>query len=132
MAIIPQKSPPKLPQISDAEWEVMKALWDKGPMRSGELVRVVSVENSWHARTIKTLLMRLVRKGAVSTSLEGKRHVYRARVAREACLKKESRSFISRVFDGAFTPALVHMIRQAKLSQQEIDQLKQVLEEEGQ
>src|SRR5688572_10630778 len=110
-------------QISDGEWEVMKVIWDKGPLTAGEVVKTVSLSNRWHARTIKTLLMRLVKKGAVRAFVEGKRHLYKARVDREACRRQESRSFIMRVFDGAIAPALVHIIKQARLSQQQVDEL---------
>jgi len=123
---------PALPQISDAEWEVMKVLWDSDPLTAGQAVQRIQTDQKWAPRTIKTLLARLVKKGAIGVQLDGRRHLYRPRVTREACRRHESRSFLSRVFDGAVTPALVHFIKQANLSSQEIEHLKQLLDQEAQ
>jgi len=121
----------KVPQISEAEWEVMKALWDHGPLTSGDVVqRVTETERDWAPRTIKTLLARLVKKGAVGVQQQEKRTLYVARVTREALIKRESRTFIARVFDGAVTPALVHFLREADLTPQQVNELKKILDQE--
>ena len=120
----------KAPQISDAEWEVMKSVWDHGPLTAGDVVTRLERQTRWHPRTIKTLLARLVRKGAVKTEpMEGaaRAYRYRAAVTREACARLESRSFLSRVFDGDVTPALLHLLKNADLSQADIDELKRIL-----
>jgi BlaI family penicillinase repressor len=122
----------KAPQISDAEWEVMKSVWDHGPLTAGEVVARLEAQTRWHPRTIKTLLARLVRKGAVKAEpLEGATRAfqYRPAVTREACARLESRTFLSRVFDGDVAPALLHLLKTADLSQSEIDQLKRVLDD---
>lgn len=120
-----------IPQISDAEWEVMKVIWDAGPLTAGEVVRRVAAEQRWQPRTIKTLLGRLVRKGAVAMQSEDRRYLYRAKISREACRRHEARSFIERVFDGAVAPALMHLLKDARLSPQELDELKRILNEEA-
>jgi BlaI family penicillinase repressor len=123
-----------IPSITDAEWEVMKVIWDSPPGRpptAGEVARRVGEGRDWHPRTVKTLLARLVRKGAVEMRQESARFVYRPRVSREACRREETRSFLDRVFDGAVTPAIVHFVQNAKLSKDEIDELKQLLERRG-
>ena len=136
---------PKLPQISDAEWEVMKVVWDHGPLTAGDVVRQLSEartspagagagggEGVWAPRTIKTLLSRLVKKRAVEvkTSPDGKKFLYRARVSREECVRQESRSFISRVFDGSVAPALLHFLQGARLSRDDIQRLRETLRRE--
>jgi BlaI family transcriptional regulator, penicillinase repressor len=132
---------PKLPQISDAEWEVMKVVWDHGPLTAGDVVRQLSEaregaagagESAWAPRTIKTLLSRLVKKRAVEvkTSPDGKKFLYRARVSREECVRQESRSFISRVFDGSVAPALLHFLQGARLSRDDIQRLRETLRRE--
>lgn len=121
----------KVPQISDAEWEVMKSVWDHGPLTAGEVVNRLEAQTRWHPRTIKTLLARLVRKGAVKAEpLPGAARAfqYRAAVTRDACAKVESRSFLARVFDGDVAPALLHLLKSADLSSAEIDQLKRMLD----
>jgi BlaI family transcriptional regulator, penicillinase repressor len=121
----------KVPQVSEAEWEVIKALWDHGPLTSGDVVqRVTEAKGDWAPRTIKTLLARLVKKGAVGVQQQEKRTLYVAKVTREALIKRESRSFITRVFDGAVTPALVHFLREADLTPQQVNELKKILNQE--
>jgi len=121
----------KIPQISEAEWEVMKSLWEHGALTSGELVqRIGEAGHAWAPRTIKTLLARLVKKGAAAVVRQEKRVLYAAKVNREAVVKRESRSLLHRVFDGAVTPALVHLIEEGKLTSREIDELKKILDRE--
>ena len=122
---------PKVPQISDAEWEVMKVLWERGDLSAGQVVDAVADANRWSPRTVKTLLNRLVKKGALAFEVAGRHYVYRAAVGRDACVRKETRSFLSRVFDGAVAPAVVHFLEQSRLSPQEIEQLRQMLDDAG-
>jgi BlaI family penicillinase repressor len=120
-----------IPQVSDAEWEVMKTLWDHGPLTSGQIVERLGDERAWKPRTIKTLLARLVKKGAVAGKTVEKRIVYQPKVRREALVRRESRSFLARVFDGAVTPALVHFLKEAELSSDQVQELKKLLEQEA-
>jgi len=124
-------APRDIPEISDAEWDVMKIVWDHGPLSSGEVVRRLADEKHWKPRTVKTLLGRLVRKGAVAAEARDARFLYRANVAREALARREARSFLARVFDGAVAPALVHFIQDADLSQKQLRELKQILDREA-
>jgi BlaI family penicillinase repressor len=119
-----------IPQISDAEWEIMKTLWDHGPLTSGQVVEKLDASSSWRPRTIKTLLARLVRKGAVTSKQHEKRTLYAPKVARDTVIRRETRSFLARVFDGAVTPALVHFIKEADLSNDQIEELKRILDQE--
>ena len=109
----------------------MKVVWESGPLTAGQIVQRMEGQTDWHPRTIKTLLSRLVKKGAVAMEEDGKRYLYRAKVTREACRRYETRSFLSRVFDGAVAPALVHFLKQSDLSREELEELKRILEREG-
>ena len=120
-----------LPAISDAEWDVMKVVWDHGPLSSGDVVRHLADEKHWKPRTIKTLLARLVRKGAVAASEEDGKFLYSAKVARDALARSEAKGFLARVFDGAVAPALVHFVRESDLSPQQIQELKKILDREA-
>ena len=116
----------------------MNAVWDGNPaglpdgLTAGEVVESVARSQDWHPRTTKTLLNRLVQKKAVEVRIDGRRYLYRPRVPRDAALRRESRSFLSRVFGGAVAPAVVHLLEQSdlKLTPQEIDHLRQILERE--
>jgi BlaI family transcriptional regulator, penicillinase repressor len=119
-----------VPQITDAEWEVMEAVWAGGPLAAGEVVERVAPGQKWKPRTIKTLLNRLVKKGAVSVEVDGRRHTYRARITRDSVVKRETRSFLSRVFNGDAAPAIVHFLEQGRLSPEQIKELKETLARE--
>jgi BlaI family transcriptional regulator, penicillinase repressor len=121
---------PKLPQISDAEWDVIKVLWDRGQASAQDVTEALAVGRNWRPQTVKTLLNRLVKKGAVAYAEEGRRFIYRPKVSRDAVARAESRSFLSRVFDGAVTPALVHFLKLGNLSSADIDELKRMLDRE--
>jgi BlaI family penicillinase repressor len=119
------------PAISDAEWDVMKVVWDHGPLTSGEVVKRLADERHWKPRTVKTLLSRLVQKRAVAAAERDGRFLYSAKVARHALARREAKTFLARVFDGAVAPALVHFIQDADLSPRDIAELKKVLDREG-
>lgn len=120
-----------LPAITDAEWDVMKVLWDQGEAGAQEVTAALAVERNWRPQTVKTLLNRLVKKGAVVYVEEGRRFIYRPKVSRDAVVKAESRSFLARVFDGAVTPALVHFLKLGHLSKSDIEELKKTLDREA-
>ena len=113
--------------ISESEWEVMNAVWHKSPIAASEIVEQLSGKNEWHSRTIRTLLDRLVKKGALTTEEDGKRYLYRPAVTREECVQQESRSFIERVFGGEPASMLINLVKTTKLSPDEIKQLKKIL-----
>ena len=123
--------PQPVPDISDAEWDVMKVVWEHGPLTSGEVVRRLADEKDWKPRTVKTLLSRLVQKRAVAASEADGKFLYSARVTRDALARRETRSFLARVFDGAVAPALVHFIQEADLSPKELAELKKILDREA-
>ena len=117
---------------------MIKVLWDRadraepGPgLTAGEVVDAVAARQAWAPRTIKTLLNRLVQKDAVEVTVDGRRYLYRARVARDAVVRRESRSFLSRVFGGAVAPAVVHLLEDSDLTPQEIEHLRQILDREA-
>ena len=123
-------STPDPPDISDAEWDVMKVVWEHGPLTSGEVVRQLADEKAWKPRTVKTLLSRLVQKGAVAASDADGKFYYSARVSRDALARREAKSFLARVFDGAVAPAMVHFIQEAQLSPKDVAELKKILDRE--
>ena len=118
----------KTPSISDAEWQVMEVLWSApAPVTASDVVARLERVTDWNPRTVKTLLNRLVNKGALGFQADGKRYLYRPKVSRDACVRVQSRSFLSRVFGGATGAALLHFVEEHDLSRAEIEQLKRVL-----
>lgn len=128
---------PQLPSITEAEWHVIRILWDH-PGRwlpAAEVVEPVVHERQIHHRTVRTLLSRLVKKGAVETRVdEGSAgYLYRAKVSRDAVIRAESKSFLSRVFDGDAAPALVHLLSESRerLTNDQLQELRELLERKG-
>ena len=118
----------KMPSISDAEWEVMTVLWADSPLTASDVVDRVAMRNQWNPRTVKTLLNRLVSKGALGFEAEGKRYHYFPKVTRDACVRGRSRSFLASVFGGAVGPMLAHFINEESLSPEELRELRRILE----
>lgn len=118
------------PNISAAEWEVMKICWLKSaPCTANEIVKALEQSTNWKPNTIKTLIGRLVKKGALGFKEEGRVYIYNPLVTEQDCIQAESKSFLTRVFGGALKPMLVTFLQEEKLSQEDIEELKQLLEE---
>ena len=123
---------PTPPPISDSEWDVMNVLWSAGgPLTAADVVDRLSGVRDWSPRTVKTLLNRLINKGALAYDSQGKRYLYRPRVTREQCVREETRSFLSRVFANAPGPMLLQFVAQARLTPEEVEALKRLLDRKG-
>ena len=118
----------ELPRIADSEWRVMQVLWEHGPQTANDVVHKLSGAVNWKPRTIKTLISRLVKKGAVKVTDEGYRYTYSAAVDESTCIRSETKSFVQRVFQGTKTPALAAFLEDADLSAEEIDELQDILD----
>ena len=116
-------------KISQAEWEVMNVVWGKAPVPASAVVEQLAEKNDWHPRTIRTLLARLVNKGALRSAFAGKRYLYEPKVTMEECVHHESRSFVERVFGGAPASMLINLVKHTELTPAEINELKRVLSE---
>ena len=118
----------KIPAISDAEWQVMRVVWEHAaPITANDIVESLSRTTDWSPATIKTMVNRLVKKGALAYEAQGKRYLYRAKVKREECVRSEGRSFLQRVFGGAMAPMLNHFVRDADLTAEEVAELRRIL-----
>lgn len=123
---------PDMPKISDTEWEIMNILWNKAPLTAAEVIEALqATDASWHPKTAKTLLNRLVMKKALGFRKEGRGYLYRPLVRRETCVSAESESFLDRLFGGSLQPMIAHFVERKKLSRKEIEALKRLLEEKN-
>jgi len=117
-----------LPQVSPAEWDVMKVIWRQpGPSPAHAVIDALSGPNEWSAATVKTLLNRLVRKGALRFEKKGKAYLYSAAVTEAECQAAEAESFLDRVFDGSLSPLVAHFTRARRLRKAELDELENLL-----
>jgi BlaI family penicillinase repressor len=120
-----------LPKISESEWMVMRVLWAKSPLTANEVVERLTGKAKWKPKTVKTLIDRLVKKGAVKFEKEGRRHRYYPAVERDECIATERQSFIRRVYGGTMKPMLAAFLEDAELSADDISELKEILEEKA-
>jgi BlaI family transcriptional regulator, penicillinase repressor len=121
----------KVPRISEAEWAVMRALWDQAPQTANDVVNAVAGVNGWGPATVKTLLNRLVNKGALRFEQDGPRYRYYPSVSEDACIRHENRTFLERVYGGALTPMLARFLEDTPLTRSEIRALRKLLDEKG-
>jgi BlaI family transcriptional regulator, penicillinase repressor len=118
------------PKISESEWTVMEVLWNTSPQSASEVAKSLKKETGWAENTVRTLLTRLVEKGALAVQDEtGSPKLYSPAVKREACVKAESESFLDRIFQGAAKPLLVHFAKNARLTPDEVRELKRILDQ---
>ncbi|MCL2578051.1 MAG: BlaI/MecI/CopY family transcriptional regulator [Defluviitaleaceae bacterium] len=118
------------PEISDAEYQVMKIIWSAGvPLNTNEVVEKLETTTSWKPKTIHTLLSRLVKKGALQYEKNGRVFVYTPPVAESEILAKESDSFLNRFYNGALNAMVVNLLEEDKLSDDDINALRHILSE---
>ena len=119
---------PTTPRISETEWEVMDAVWSQAPCSAERIIAALQRSDpSWHPRTAKAFLNRLVTKKVLGFSREGRAYIYRPLVQREECVDAASESFLERVFGGSLRPMLAHFVQREKLSAEEIRELRRLL-----
>jgi BlaI family transcriptional regulator, penicillinase repressor len=118
-----------VPKISETEWEVMRVVWAEAPCPAWRVIQeLIEKDATWHPKTIKTYLNRLVKKNALAFRKEGRAYLYRPQVTEKECIALASESFLERVFGGSLKPMLAHFVEHKKLSPQEIRELKRLLE----
>jgi predicted transcriptional regulator len=116
-------------RISEAEHAVMEALWLKSPLTAVEVCETVCEPRGWSMPTVKTLLSRLVAKGAVATEPEGRRFLYTPLLARKAYVGTESRRLVDRLFGGRAAPLFAHLAESEALSPDDIAEIERLLKE---
>ncbi|RYF68388.1 MAG: BlaI/MecI/CopY family transcriptional regulator [Comamonadaceae bacterium] len=116
-------------QISEAESVVMDVLWKRQPLSAEEVVVSLSGQQDWQEATVKTLLNRLLNKGAISAEKDGRRYLYAPVLQRAAWVQGESESLLARMFGGRVAPLVAHFSEHRKLSRKDIAELRKLLEE---
>ncbi len=116
-------------RISDAEHAVMEALWERSPQTAAEVCESVCKDRGWSIPTVKTLLSRLVQKGALATKPDGRRFLYTPLIARSAYVGGESQRLVDRLFGGRAAPLFAHLAESEALSEDDIAEIESILRE---
>jgi predicted transcriptional regulator len=114
--------------ISSAESVVMEALWKKQPQSAEEVIVALARQQDWQDTTVKTLLNRLLQKGAIKAAKEGRRYLYWPLMTREHWLTQESKSLLDRLYGGKIAPLVAHFSKHRKISQRDLLELKKLIE----
>ena len=114
--------------VSDAEAEVLQVLWNESPLTAQEIVDKLETEGSNHPKTVRTLLNRLMNKGAIRFKEESRKYLYYPVVKKKDYYQLKTASFLDKFFDGELTPLVSFFSSHKKLSSKEIAELKQMLD----
>ncbi|AOL23345.1 putative transcriptional regulator [Erythrobacter litoralis] len=116
-------------RISDAEHAVMEALWTRGTLTAAEVCDAVCETRDWSLATVKTLLSRLVQKGAIATRPDGRRYLYSPKIARADYVGGESRRLVDRLFGGRPASLFAHLAEAEALSEDDLEEIEALLKE---
>jgi predicted transcriptional regulator len=116
-------------RISEGEQAVMEVLWADSPLTASEVADRIPDERGWSERTVKTMLGRLLTKGALVHEQDGRRYLYRPAVERADYAMRETRKLVDRLFGGRAAPLVAHLAANEGLSQQDIAELEALLKD---
>lgn len=117
-------------RISDAELEVMEALWAaRQPLTAAEVADGIEPGRDWSLQTVKTMLSRLVAKGALKHREDGRRFLYSPAIGREAYVGHESRRFVEKLFGGRLSPLVARLAEEDGLDEEDIAAIEALLKE---
>ncbi|NYF31403.1 MULTISPECIES: BlaI/MecI/CopY family transcriptional regulator [Sphingopyxis] len=114
-------------RASESEMQVLAALWDKAPQTAADLTRRIGAINGWTQATVKTLLARLVQKGAVTAEADGRRYLYSPAIERADAVGEESQRFVDRLFGGRVGPLIAHLADREALTDTDIAEIEALL-----
>lgn len=116
-----------LPQITEAELEIMKIVWKYAPINTNEITDRLLQTTSWGAKTIQTLIKRLVTKGALTYEKQGRIFVYTPLVKEQEYIGQVSSSFLNKFYNGTLSSMVSSFIENDRLSESELDSLRAIL-----
>lgn len=115
-------------KITDAEWEVMRIVWAHGSVTSREIIEILESKMQWKAPTIKTLLGRLVEKGALNTEQEGRKYIYSANIEEKEAVRSFTNDIFDRICRKNVGNVIESIIKDHTLSFDDIQRLEEILE----
>ncbi|MEQ2525154.1 penicillinase repressor BlaI [Robertmurraya yapensis] len=117
-----------IPSISESEWEVMNILWNHSPLTANEVIASLQESTDWKPKTIRTLLDRLVYKNVVGVNKDQKVYTFYPLYSQDECQRAETESFVKRIYGGALKSMLVQFIQEETLSDEDIKELRSILD----
>lgn len=115
-------------KITDAEWEVMRVVWAHGSVTSREIIEILESKMQWKAPTIKTLIGRLVEKGALNTEQEDRKYIYSANIEKKEAVRSFTNDIFDRICRKNVGNVIESIIKDHTLSFDDIQRLEEILE----
>jgi len=119
----------KSQKISAAELKILEILWETSPLGASQIISALQNIESWNNRTIKSLITRLLKKKAISYKQDGNRYLYYPLLKKNDYLNTASCGIIHSLFGGKISPLVAHFVKQEKISNEDIQELKAILQE---
>jgi BlaI family penicillinase repressor len=116
-------------QISAAESQVMEALWRKAPLTPDEIIAATAKPNDWGPGTVRTLITRLLRKGALAGARQDGSYFYKPLISRADYVRSESQMLLDRLFGGQLAPLVAHFAEHRALTASDIKKLRKLIDE---
>lgn len=126
---MPRDKATNVERISEAEHAIMEVLWDHSPQSASEVCETVCQRRDWSIATVKTLLSRLVTKGALATEPDGRKFLYRPLIERSDYVGGESRRLVDRLFGGKAASLFAHLAENEALTDDDLSEIEDLLKE---
>jgi BlaI family penicillinase repressor len=117
------------PKLTETEWEIMRVVWDHHPITATDIIkRLAAGDPTWHPKTARAFLNRLVQKKVLDYEPHGRVYVYEPLVNEQQSVAVESESFLERVFGGSLKPMLAYFVEQRRITKKDLQELSDQLE----
>ena len=124
-------TPPKNSEPTDAEWRVLKIVWESGPCSASDVIERAAPQEGWSTSTVKTLLRRLVEKGYLRTKRVGNSFLYSSSRSAMQALRRAGDALIERAAEGSVGPLLAHLVQRSDLRPEDLARLRALLDEKS-
>lgn len=114
-------------ELTEAEWEIMKVVWEKEPCAAGTVQESLAATRDWAYSTVKTTMDRMAEKGLLQIEKIRNLQLFRSCVSEVDARRGEFRKMLKRAFDGALTPMMQFLIEHEGLSKEEASQLRRLV-----
>jgi len=114
-------------KLFDSELKVMGVLWKRGDTTAKQISDILKEEVGWKMNTTYTLIKRCINKGAIERREPG--FMCHALIPREEVQAAETDELIDKIYDGSADKLFAALIGRKKLSKEQIEKLKQLVEE---
>ncbi|MCL6729075.1 BlaI/MecI/CopY family transcriptional regulator [Sphingomonas hankyongi] len=114
----------RTPRITEAEMQLLQLLWQDSPLGASDVFERLPQSLQWSLTTVKTLLSRLVTKGAVTAEQQGRRNLYSPAVAQNEVAARQAGGLVDRLFGGKVSPLVAQLAEQRELDPKDLEELE--------